>query len=181
MTILVIADDDAVMRTVPDVPADVLVSCGDVTDETIVAVASRTGIHTILAVKGNHDSAAAFPPAITDLHLATQSVRGVSFGGFRGCWKYKPAGHHLYNDAEVGDALDSFPRVDVFVAHNSPRSIHDREDDVHLGFASFMSYVADRQPRLFLHGHQHVNAETTIGTTKVIGVCGFRYVVLQEQ
>jgi uncharacterized protein len=181
VTILVIADDDGVAATVPDVRADVLVVCGDVMDGVILAVAARTGISTILAVKGNHDSAASFPAPVVDLHLATHAVRGVTFGGFRGCWRYKPRGHHLFDDSEVGNALDSFPRVDVFVAHNSPRSVHDREDDVHLGFSSFVSYILDRHPRLFLHGHQHVNAETMIGGTKVIGVCGYRYVVLEER
>jgi Icc-related predicted phosphoesterase len=181
VTILVIADDDAVMKAVPDIRADVLVSCGDVTDDTILAVGARTGIRTILAVKGNHDSAASFPPPVINLHLETHSVRDVTFGGFCGCWKYKPVGHHLFDEAEVGKHLDSFPRVDVFVAHNSPRSVHDRDDDVHMGFSSFTSYIVDQRPRMFLHGHQHVNAKTTVGTTQVIGVCGYRYVVLQEQ
>jgi Icc-related predicted phosphoesterase len=180
MTILVIADDDAIMRTVPDIGADLLVSCGDVADATILAVAARTGIRTVLAVKGNHDGAAAFPPPIIDLHLRTHSVRGITFGGFGGCLNYKPRGHYLYKDSEVGAALASFPGVDVFVAHNSPRSVHDQEDDVHRGFSSFMTYVVDRQPRLFLHGHQHVGAETMIGPTRVIGVYGHRYVVVEE-
>lgn len=68
--------------------------------------------------------------------------------------------------------LTAFPPVDVFVAHNSPRHIHDRDDDVHIGFEAFAAYVQRAKPRLFFHGHQHINRETQIGITKVVGNYG---------
>ena len=37
--------------------------------------------------------------------------------------------------------MASFPPVDVFVAHNSPRHVHDRDDDVHFGFEAFVRYL----------------------------------------
>ena len=43
--------------------------------------------------------------------------------------KYKPRGHYLFEDSEVEQQLLTFPPVDVFVAHNSPRCVHDRDDD----------------------------------------------------
>ena len=57
--------------------------------------------------------------------------------------------------------MAEFPPVDVFVAHNSPRHVHDREDEVHLGFEAFVDYIERTQPKLFFHGHMHVNQETT--------------------
>lgn len=43
MTILVIADDDDVARTMPDIGADVLVSRGGVADATAIAVSAQPG------------------------------------------------------------------------------------------------------------------------------------------
>jgi Icc-related predicted phosphoesterase len=68
--------------------------------------------------------------------------------------------------------LRSFPRVDVFIAHNSPRGIHERDDDVHQGFDGFLEYVEKRKPQHFLHGHQHLNGITQHGNTKIIGIFG---------
>lgn len=180
MTILVIADDEGVIHTVPRVRADVLISCGDLPECVILTVAERVGSPPILAVKGNHDSAAPFDPFISDMHLRTQAIRGVTFGGFAGSWKYKPRGHFLFEQPEVCDALRTFPAVDIFVAHNSPRGIHDQEDDVHFGFSAFATYIADHQPTLFLHGHQHRNVESVIGRTRVIGVYGHRILAAQD-
>ena len=70
--------------------------------------------------------------------------------------------------------LKNFPRVDIFVSHNSPRHIHDKEDETHYGFDALTAYITEKPPRLFFHGHQHVNQETMIGTTRVIGVYGHR-------
>jgi hypothetical protein len=30
------------------------------------------------------------------------------------------------------------------------------------------------QPRLFIHGHQHINQETVVGRTRVVGIYGVR-------
>jgi Icc-related predicted phosphoesterase len=180
MTILVIADDEGVATTAPDAMFDVLVSCGDLPDEVILKVAQRVRCAHILAVKGNHDSSGTFDPRITDLHLKTVNIRGLTFGGFCGSWKYKPMGNYLFEQSEVYSALESFPRVDLFVAHNSPSGIHDSDDEVHLGFSAFMTYIMDLQPKFFLHGHQHKNAETTINCTKVIGVYGHRNLIIED-
>jgi Icc-related predicted phosphoesterase len=133
-----------------------------------------------MAVKGNHDSSGPFSAPIRDLHLKMFRYRGVVFGGFCGSWKYKPRGNYLFEEFEVERLMLKFPAVDVFVAHNSPRLVHDREDEVHLGFASFNSYIKRATPKLFLHGHQHENVERQIGGTRVIGTYGHRLLVLPE-
>jgi len=178
VTLLVLSDDDTVWHDIRQSRADVLISCGDIYDQVILRVAGAVACSHILAVKGNHDFGAAFPSPIINLHLTTRTIAGVRFGGFEGSWKYKPRGHYLYEQEEVERLLASFPPVDVFVAHNSPRHIHDRNDDVHFGFEAFGRYIERAQPRLFLHGHQHVNQETLVGATRVIGVHGQRTIEL---
>ncbi len=180
MTLLVIADDEGVLSKLPDVAAEVLVSCGDLPDHVILDAAKRCCCRHILAVKGNHDGSGAFPAPILNLHLQTRAVRGITFGGFAGAWKYKPRGNYLFEQSEVQTALAEFPGVNVFVAHNSPRTIHDREDEVHSGFTAFNSYMARTNPRWLLHGHQHLNVESSVGITCVIGTYGHRFIVIPE-
>jgi Icc-related predicted phosphoesterase len=172
MNFLILADDDGIRHGIEPTPADVLVSCGDLADLVILEAAKTVRSAHILAVKGNHDSGAPFPQPIVDLHLATVTINGVTFGGFNGSWKYKPRGHYLYEQFEVERLLATFPMVDVFVAHNSPRGIHERDTEVHVGFDAFAGYIERAQPRLFIHGHQHVNQETQLGSTRIIGVYG---------
>src|SRR5882672_3318843 len=124
MNLLIIADDDLVVPGIPDSHADLLISCGDLPDEVILRAAERCRCREILAVKGNHDSSAPFRAPIRDLHLATFQFRGISFGGFCGSWKYKPRGNFLFEQSEVESTMASFPAVDVFVTHNSPRLVH---------------------------------------------------------
>lgn len=176
MNLLIIADDEFVGNRVPDEPADLLVSLGDLPDAVILKIAERCGCRGILAVKGNHDAASAFPEPIRDLHRVIHEFEGVTFGGFAGSWKYKPRGHFMYEQEEVEAQLASFPAVDVFLAHNSPRLIHDRDDEVHLGFIAFNHYIQRAAPRLFLHGHQHHDDVTLIGRTNVIGTFGHRLI-----
>src|SRR5688500_11839363 len=114
MTLLVIADDESLLKTLPEAQADVLVSCGDLPDQTILLAAQRCRCRHILAVKGNHDSSARFEAPIVDLHLRRETIRGITFGGFCGAWKYKPKGNYLFEQAAVESALAAFPRVDVF-------------------------------------------------------------------
>ncbi len=180
MTALIIADDELVWHNLPTIKADILICCGDLPDDVIQRAAATCGSQHILAVKGSDDSTANFPAPIINLHLQTFVFRGVTFGGFGGAWKYKPKGNHLFDQAEVEAALADFPRVDVFVAHNSPRFVHDRDDEVHNGFVAFANYINQHQPPFFLHGHQHIKQETLVGATRVIGTYGFQWLAIPE-
>jgi uncharacterized protein len=180
MTALVIADDDSAIGKLPDVPADLLISLGDLDPLSINRAAIRCGCRKIFAVKGNHDSALPFAFPIKDLHLKISAFGGLRFGGFGGSWKYKPRGHHLFEQHEVESALHMFPKVDVFVAHNSPMGIHDKNDEIHTGFAAFPPYLHKHQPGLFFHGHQHVSKVTQLGATKIVGVFGFEYFAIDS-
>jgi Icc-related predicted phosphoesterase len=172
MRVVAIADDDSLIGHLEPGKTDVLLSLGDLWDATIAKARSRCRPSATFAVRGNHDSAAPFADQVMPLHLTTQTFQGLSFGGFNGSWRYKPRGHHVFDQHEVAGLLRDFPRVDVFVAHNSPAGIHGRDDDTHQGFEAFADYIDRVQPELFVHGHQHVNQVTMRGRTKVIGVFG---------
>lgn len=176
---VVIADDDGLVGHLEAGPVDLLISLGDLWDSTIEKARARYHPAKTFAVRGNHDSNAPFASFITPLHGSVEHQAGMSFGGFNGSWRYKPRGHHLYEQEEVRKALESFPRVDVFIAHNSPAGCHERDIEVHQGFEGFRDYILREQPRYFIHGHQHLSAVTLLGETTVIGVFGEILVDLQ--
>jgi Icc-related predicted phosphoesterase len=66
------------------------------------------------------------------------------------------------------------------VTHNSPRHVHDREDDVHTGFTAFNQYIERARPRFILHGHQHQNLESMLGSTRVFGTFGHRLLFVPD-
>ena len=68
---------------------------------------------------------------------------GLRCGGLNGCWQYKPRGPFLYYQEEAEAFLADFPAVDIFISHNSPRRVHDREDEVHTGFNALNSYIGE--------------------------------------
>ena len=156
--------------------ADVLLSCGDVSDQAIIEAAQVYGCSIIFAVKGNHDTKVVFAEPIIDLHLRHHIYRGLSFGGLNGAWRYKAQGLFLYSQEEVQALLVDFPPVDVFLAHNSPRRIHDREDEVHYGFEGLNAYIKRAEPKILIHGHQHITRESRLEDTRIIGVYGHQLI-----
>jgi len=176
MKLLIIADIDDFHWNHGEGKADVLLSCGDVSDPVILEAARAYACPLIFAVKGNHDTNAPFPKPIVDLHRRVCEHGGIRFGGINGSWRYKPHGHFLYDQEEVQRSLDAFPPVHVFLSHNSPRRIHDKEDEVHYGFDALNAYIQRAKPRFVIHGHQHVDKETQIEGTSVLGVYGHRLV-----
>jgi uncharacterized protein len=176
MRLLVIADDDSLVGQLEPGPVDVLISLGDLFDGAITKAMERYQPRRTFAVRGNHDPDVPFPGGVTDLHLSVQTFEGVRFGGFKGSWKYKPRGHHLFEQKEVSQMMRYFPSVDVFIAHNSPAGIHQRDSDVHQGFDGFNDFLQRTQPTLMLHGHQHLDLTTVQGQTTILGVYGERMV-----
>jgi Icc-related predicted phosphoesterase len=173
MRILILADNDNYTWTGPIQPVDLVVSCGDVYAPLIIAAAKACSATQIVAVKGNHDLPSTFPPLITDLHLRVVTLaNGLHLGGFNGSWRYKPKGNFLYSQEEAAALIGQLPPVDILVAHNSPAGVHERDADVHQGFAALNDYIGRHSPRLLIHGHQHVNSETQVGGTRVMCVFG---------
>ena len=179
MHILVLPDDDGTRHQLTNQSTDLVLSLGDLSDLVILQAARQARCNRIFAIKGNHDAAGPFHAPIVDLHLAVETLDGVRFGGFNGSWRYKPTGRFLYEQDEVERLLGGFPRVDVFVAHNSPWNIHECDTDAHQGFEAFNRYIKRIQPRLFLHGHQRVNQDTLIGLTHVVGILGQRQIEIR--
>ena len=116
MKLLILADIDDFHWKHGGGVADVLLSCGDVSDEVILEAAQAHGCSLILAVKGNHDTKAVFAEPIVDLHLRLYEHRALSFGGMNGSWQYKPRGHFLYDQtrsAKTSGCFSTSPRLSL--------------------------------------------------------------------
>lgn len=129
-----------------------------------------------MAVRGNHDLNAPFPAGVIDLHLNVVSFGGLKFGGFGGSWRYKSRGYNLYTQEEAERLLESIPPVDIFVAHNSPAGVHERDSDAHQGFRTFNAYIRRASPSYFIHGHQHNDNSAVIAKSRIVGAIGERLI-----
>ena len=173
LNIIAIADDDALVGHLePDADIDLLLSLGDLYDVTIEKAVDVYAPEHVVAVRGNHCVDAFFAAPTVDLHLQKVECFGLSLGGFAGSWRYKSRGNHMYTQEQVHGLLVDFPAVDIFIAHNSPRGIHERDTLNHQGFDAFLDYIDRAQPSYFIHGHQHCNKITYRGKTCIIGVYG---------
>ena len=172
MRALILADIDSIRWEGGSGEVDLILALGDLSDCVILEAWEAFGAPPCFAVRGNHDIAGDFPEGISDLHMRTVEFLGLKFGGFCGSWRYKPKGFHMFDQDEATDLLKTLPATDVLICHNSPRGIHDKLDDIHTGFDALNCYIEKHKPKLLLHGHQHANRETVIGSTRVIGVYG---------
>ena len=176
MKLLALADIDDLHWKHGTGQADIVLSCGDVCDEVIVEAAMAHSCEAIFAVKGNHDSNLPFAQPILDLHLQVREHDGLRLGGLNGSWRYKPRGPFLYEQWEVDGFLRAFPFVHIFLCHNSPLGIHEREGQVHQGFNALSSYVLRTAPKLVIHGHQHLDKESQIENTRIVSVFGCKLI-----
>ena len=173
MRILVLADIDDLRWQHGPGEVDLIISLGDISDCLILEAWEAFGAPMAFGIRGNHDPATPFPEGISDLHLKTVEFGGLRFAGFCGSARYRPRRSHMFEQHEVAALMKDFPKVDIFVAHNSP-TMFGNDDGIHDGFVAFDQYIHEKLPRYFFFGHQHRNIETTIGLTKVVGIYGHR-------
>jgi Icc-related predicted phosphoesterase len=181
MKLLLIADIDDLHWKHGAGDADLILSLGDNADQLILEAAKAYHCPHVFAVRGNHDhnADAPFPAPISDLHMTVQKFNGMTFGGLNGA--LKPYGHYrqakhpfLHEQSEVCRYMSAFPAADVFISHNSPRGVHERNEDAYAGFDGLINYIFEHKPKYLFHGHQHINRETACDATKVICVYGWK-------
>ena len=179
MKLLIIADIDDLHWKHGGGDADLILSLGDTADQVIVEASQAFHCPRVLAVRGNHDynEDSPFPAPIVDIHMTTRSVDGLMFGGLNGALKtgWHPAQMPFYHaQSEVCRYMSAFPPVDIFISHNSPRGIHERNDGHYAGFDGLTNYILEHKPKYLFHGHQHINRETVCDATRVMCVYGWK-------
>ncbi len=152
-----------IIQTVRDRQIDLIITLGDFDRSDLLALAYITDIPKI-GVYGNHDSGEYMQEVgIADMHCKIWQYRGLTFGGFQGCVRYKDNPQAImYTQAEATKLMQGFPPVDVFLSHCPPRGINDEEAIDHQGFNALRQYLDLYHPKVWLHGHTYPVGDQTV-------------------
>jgi len=150
---------------------ELIMTLGDLTREDLLPLERITHIPKI-GVYGNHDSGTYMPGlGIWDMHLKIWDYKGIRFGGFQGCVRYKENPDAIMcTQEEASQLMANFPKVDVFLCHCPPRGVNDEEEVAHQGFIALKDYIEHKQPRVLLHGHTYPTEDTMVkqhGPTRI--------------
>jgi hypothetical protein len=165
-------------------PPDVIVTLGDL---ELSQIRELSEIHDIpkIGVYGNHCSGQYMESlGITNMHLKTVTIAGITFGGFEGSVRYKSSIYaKMYTQEEASALLAAFPHVDVMLTHCPPFGINDEPDEIaHQGFRGLHDYAARQRPRYLLHGHTYPKDGeiiTHFEDTEIVYVFGEKFVELR--
>lgn len=118
-----------------------------------------------LGIYGNHCSGSYFDSlGIKNMHLNTFEFNGFIFGGFEGSHKYKESAYSkMYTQNEAKTLLQNFPYVDIMLSHSPPFGINDEPESLsHQGFIALKTYLDEKMPKYFLHGHTYPTVENMV-------------------
>lgn len=185
MKVLVLADRPPLIslrQLVADEQVELIITLGDFDMGDIAELEYITNIPKI-GVYGNHCSGTYMPAlGIHNMHRATWEYKGITFAGFEGCVRYKESKDApMYTQDECTELLRDFPTVDVFLSHAPPAGINDEPGDPsHAGFTALRTYLDEKQPKVWLHGHTYPSDDTLVtqsGTTRIEYV--FRHKIIE--
>ena len=176
---------------------ELILGCGDLPYEYLEYLVTMLNV-PLFYVPGNHDpkfdtgSAATRVQGGSSLDLKTVRHKKFLIGGFGGCIRYRPDGINQYTQSEAyARAFAMLPKLlinriqfgrplDILISHSPPFDIHDDTDLAHNGLKALNWLIRLTKPRYHFHGHTHffknniMNAETTIGITKIINVFPYK-------
>ena len=143
---------------------DLILSCGDLKPQYLSFLATFTHA-PILYVHGNHDSRykEVPPDGCTCIEDQIYVHKGVRILGLGGSMRYKD-GDHQYTEAQMRKRvrklrwkLKFFKGFDILVTHAPAYQINDGSDLPHRGFEVFRTLMDEYKPKIFVHGHVHMN------------------------
>lgn len=157
-------------------PKDVecVITLGDIDKYYLKSLKESTPDSTPwFGVYGNHDFYGDLEKlGIDNIHTKTIKFKDYVFGGLEGSILYKNENRPMYTQFEAYFELYGMNSCDILISHNSPIDIHEKDKFAHEGFRALLDYIKKHQPKYAFHGHQHINKETMIGKSNVIGVYG---------
>lgn len=143
---------------------DLIISCGDLAPQYLEFLATFAKV-PILYVHGNHDYCYDDTPpsgciCIDDDVFVHDGVRIMGLGG---CMSYN-YGPYQYTQDEMRKRVKKMRKkikkaggIDILITHSPAYKINDSSDLPHTGFEAFVDIMDTYQPKLFVHGHVHIN------------------------
>ncbi|MBR4319968.1 MAG: metallophosphoesterase family protein [Oscillospiraceae bacterium] len=145
---------------------DLMISCGDLKPEYLEFLVTMAKC-PLLYIHGNHDTKYLQNPpegciCIDDALFTYQGVRILGLGG---SMKYHQQGlpfqctekqmqkriRKRWLDLKLAHGFD------ILVTHSPAKDFNDLSDLPHQGFACFRNLLEEYHPKLFVHGHVHLN------------------------
>jgi Icc-related predicted phosphoesterase len=143
---------------------DLILSCGDLKPAYLSYLVTMINA-PLYYVHGNHDDHYIKTPpegceSIDGKLVVFQGIRILGIGGSR---KYRE-GLHQYSErqmtlkvAKLYPQLLMHQGMDILLTHSPALGLGDGTDPVHVGFPQFNKLLDRYDPKLHLHGHQHLN------------------------
>lgn len=161
-----------IRKLVVEQDIDIIITLGDLGHSDLAELEYITNVPKI-GVYGNHCLGSYMEPlGIVNMHLQAYHWRGIRFGGFQGCVRYKQNPEAIMcTQEEAVSAMAGFPAVDVFLSHAPPYGINDEPGDpAHEGFRALREYLEVNKPKIWLHGHTYPTEENIVrqyGDTRI--------------
>ena len=141
---------------------DLILSAGDLNANYLSFVAT---VFTcpVLYVHGNHDKRLINEPPEGCICIddSIYNYKGIRIAGIGGCMKYT-GGPFQYTEREMAWRLTKHrfkfrKGFDLLLTHSPAYGIGDGGDQAHVGFKCFLKLLDQHQPKIMVHGHQHLN------------------------
>ena len=160
---------------------DLIISCGDLAPQYLSFLVTYSKV-PLLYVHGNHDGCyeETPPDGCECIDDRVYVYRGLRIMGLGGSMCYNFSGFQ-YTEKEMRARIRKLimkrklrKGIDILVTHSPAKGINDCEDLPHQGFQCFRTLMDKFRPKLFLHGHVHLNygrnikREDTYNETRVI-------------
>ena len=146
---------------------DLIISCGDLQPEYLEFLATLAHC-PVFYVHGNHDTKylKKYPEGCVCIDDAIINYQGIRILGLGGCMQYNQNINLPFQCTEkqmqkrikkLKFSLWRNHGFDILVTHAPAKDINDLPDIPHKGFACFRELLDNYQPKLFCHGHVHLN------------------------
>lgn len=159
--------DDFAMAEIDPRQFDLVLTLGDIGEDTLDYILFQARQVPCYGVPGNHDKEE--PVGLNSLHRRVIDFHGIRIGGIGGARKYKDEPHH-YSAPRMAWITRRLPPADLIISHSPPLAVSQNEDPLHQGFSSFDRYIKQHQPQAWLHGHTGKKFTGRVENTEIFGV-----------
>ena len=160
---------------------DLVLAAGDLAPQYLSFIATYTTA-PVLYVHGNHDTCydTTPPDGCICVDDTVYTYKGLRIMGLGGSMAYNMS-EYQYTEKEMRKRyrklwfkIRKAGGVDILLTHSPARGINDQDDLPHRGFEVFKDIMDEHHPKLFIHGHVHLNygrnvkREDTYKETRII-------------
>ena len=134
---------------------DACVLLGDIHPYDLKEILKIVPKQKILAIRGNHDSFELYEKeGIREMSGRTVEIKGVTFAGVEGSFRYKDGIFPSFSQYESLYQLEDMKPADVLLTHDCMFE-HSKNDIAHAGLVGITRFVYKYAPVWHIHGHLH--------------------------